>query len=656
MEPETVLDGRYRVQAVLGSGGMGKVWRGFDTLLQREVAVKVLRDDVNAREPKVAERFWAEAAIAARLRHPGITVVYDAGQHNGRGRLPGQLFIVTELLLGGDLDKSLEARPGPRPVRQVADYGSQLAEALAYAHDNGIVHRDLKPSNVFVEAGDRLKICDFGIAAIIDATTRLTQTGTVVGTPAYMSPEQWEGTRPAASMDLYALGCLLYLLLAGRLPFSGENPSVLMRQHFNSAPVPPRDLNSQVPAGLSDLVLALLAKEPRQRPPSARAVRDVLTRLRDVAARPASRGRDTPTEPPGPPAPAPGCPPRSPGPRPGTLPTVPPPPGAPPPPVPAPSFAFSEAGAVRSPARTGLVACASPGEEELDIVAVDRVGRVQGRADSRYAGYVQGDGRWRPWFGADELPGKVTALAEGMSHGSHWAIAAVAGGVPYLKLDNRESEPLCEPGAASPVRLPVRDVAVLYGPGVPEVFALDSGRAVWRMPRPGGSWERWGGSPAPAREAPAAIAMATSAAGHQAFALAEGTRVMMKARAPYGDWSGWGSHDVGRRLTDAACSASERHLAVFALDERGRIWQGLYAPAGGAPSPRSELAPWDAVTPPPGSVTGIAATALDPRRAADDGGVLIAMTADGVVHSARYELAGPGRSRWSPWGPMPALG
>jgi serine/threonine protein kinase len=278
VEPGIVLADRYQCNSLLGYGGMGEVWRGHDRQLAREVAIKVMR----IMDPDTVDlvRFRREAEIAARLQHAGITVVHDVGQHGGR------MFIVMELLRGQDLGALIAAHPGGLRVEQAVDFGIQVAGALAAAHKAGIVHRDLKPQNVFVQDGDRLKVCDFGLARDMNARSRVTITGQVFGTPAYMAPEQWTGNSAAAGADLYALGCVLYEMLTGCQPFDGTNWETLRAQHLGQPPVPPRDRNPQIPRGLNDLVLSLLAKEPESRPENALAVLDSLNRVHDRPKRP----------------------------------------------------------------------------------------------------------------------------------------------------------------------------------------------------------------------------------------------------------------------------------------------------------------------------------------------------------------------------------
>ncbi|WP_327133433.1 protein kinase [Streptomyces sp. NBC_01343] len=266
------LAGRYRLERRLGQGGMGEVWRGHDLMLDRSVAVKVLLEA--ATNDEVVARFRREATIGARLQHPGITVVHDVGQQDGR------LFIVMELLSGEDLSTVL-ARDGGLAVDLAVDLAAQTAEALAVAHGQAVVHRDLKPGNLFLLPGSRIKICDFGIAHSAEATAGWTVTGRIIGTPAYMAPEQWRGERVGARCDLYALGCVLYALVSGAPPFGqAESPYVLMHRHVAEAPLPLREAGTPVPVELDRLVLALLAKEPADRPESAEAVGKALRSLR----------------------------------------------------------------------------------------------------------------------------------------------------------------------------------------------------------------------------------------------------------------------------------------------------------------------------------------------------------------------------------------
>ncbi|MFD8143254.1 protein kinase [Streptomyces sp. NPDC059708] len=275
-----LLADRYRLERRLGAGGMGEVWAGHDLALDRPVAVKVLLEA--ATDEELIARFRREATIGARLQHPGITVVHDVGQHEGR------LFIVMELLPGEDLGAVLARERGGLPAAEAVELAAQTAEALAAAHERAVVHRDLKPQNLFLLPGGRLKICDFGIAHSADATAGWTVTGRMFGTPPYMAPEQWRGEHVDARCDLYALGCVLYALLSGEPPFGqNEGPYVLMRRHIEDSPLPLREAGVAVPEALETLLATLLAKSPPDRPASADAVARA---LRGLAAAGGLRG------------------------------------------------------------------------------------------------------------------------------------------------------------------------------------------------------------------------------------------------------------------------------------------------------------------------------------------------------------------------------
>ncbi|MEU9536768.1 serine/threonine-protein kinase [Streptomyces sp. NPDC048213] len=262
-----VLDNRYRLVEKLGAGGMGQVWRAGDVRLDRDVAVKVIAQNVPA-TGEAAARFRQEARATARLTHPRIVTVHDHGEAQVDGR--PVLFLVMELVPGRSMASFDPAER--RSVETVVDWALQICAGLATAHRAGVVHRDIKPANVMVYGdGERdLKICDFGIARLIEETgTALTGTGTAIGTPAYMSPEQVRGDRDLdGRSDLYSLGCLLYQLLVGRPPFEGSGWSVLA-QHLNGSPEPLRSLRPDVPAALDRLVGSLLRKYPDHRPASA---------------------------------------------------------------------------------------------------------------------------------------------------------------------------------------------------------------------------------------------------------------------------------------------------------------------------------------------------------------------------------------------------
>jgi serine/threonine protein kinase len=259
-----VLAGRYRLDDLLGRGGMGEVWRGWDSRLNRPVAIKVVLPERDT-DPQLVLRLLREAENAAAIDHPGITVVHDVGEQDGAP------FLVMEFLEGEDLKRVLDRCRAGLPVEDVVSVARQAADALAAAHTRGVVHRDIKPANLMLLADGRVKICDFGISRLAEATTGLTA-GNTMGTPSYMAPEQFQGKRSDARTDLYSLGCTLYALLTGRPPFAAESLPALMYQHLNGDPARPSTLRPDIPAPLEQLVLELVARSPGHRPASAHAV------------------------------------------------------------------------------------------------------------------------------------------------------------------------------------------------------------------------------------------------------------------------------------------------------------------------------------------------------------------------------------------------
>jgi serine/threonine protein kinase len=301
--PEELLDERYRLGDRIGSGGMGEVWRAYDQNLHREVAVKLITGLGHSHDPKAAARFVQEARAAARLSSQHIVTVYELGtaRMGGGAAVP---YLVMELLDGRPLDRLIHGGDGLPPLDDAARWAGQMCKALGTAHAAGVVHRDMKPANVLVVEGDAadredsmVKVLDFGTARFLDSTsapTTLTAVGSVVGTPAYMSPEQARGDVPVDERsDLYSLGCILYELVTGRLPFEASAWHVLLRKQMDEPPVPPRHLRPELPVDWEELILALLAKDPDDRPQTAGEVRSRLSALGDRA----------PTAPPLPPLP-----------------------------------------------------------------------------------------------------------------------------------------------------------------------------------------------------------------------------------------------------------------------------------------------------------------------------------------------------------------
>lgn len=267
----TVLSDRYRLEEQIGSGGMGTVWRATDTLLNRSVAVKLLHPAQMA-EPTARERFRTEGRITAGLSHPGIAQVYDYGEEHGRA------FLIMELVVSEPLSQVLREQGG-LSSDQTLDFVCQAAKALAAAHARGVVHRDIKPGNLLVAEDGQLKLTDFGIARG-DMSVTLTQTGMVMGTAQYISPEQASGRPATAASDLYALGVVAYECLAGQPPFTGDSPVALALAHTRDDPP---SLPEHVPADIDDLVFSMLEKDPQDRPSSAGEVAHLAAVIRSNA-------------------------------------------------------------------------------------------------------------------------------------------------------------------------------------------------------------------------------------------------------------------------------------------------------------------------------------------------------------------------------------
>ncbi|MBT2469412.1 serine/threonine protein kinase [Streptomyces sp. ISL-66] len=304
----TTLAGRYELTGLIGSGGMGEVWRGRDLSLERDVAVKVI---ARPSDDKLALRLRAEAKAAAALWDPHVVAVHDFGETVIDQRTV--VYLVMELVDG----RPLGERGGRASVADVVDWGTQICRGLQAAHAAGIVHRDIKPANILLTTAGRIKICDFGIARQA-GVQGLTTAGSVTGTPAYMSPEQARGAETDARSDLYGLGCVLYQLLTGHPPFSGTGWEILA-QHAHQRPVSVRGLRHDVPVALDLVILSLLSKDPADRPPNAHETAERLrggtwqgtidperwaAEWREVRPRPAPRPAPKPPAP-KPPAPKP---------------------------------------------------------------------------------------------------------------------------------------------------------------------------------------------------------------------------------------------------------------------------------------------------------------------------------------------------------------
>ncbi|WP_007023963.1 serine/threonine-protein kinase [Saccharomonospora iraqiensis] len=269
---------RYELRDEIGSGGMGTVWRAFDVVLDREVAVKRISPQAlgsGEAVQELAKRFQREARVTARILHHGVPQVYDAGLDSGAA----ELYLVMEHVHGVPLRAFIDQRE-PLPSSWAAAFGAQIATVLSHAHAVPVVHRDLKPENVLVTDDGAVKILDFGIAAVLRPdTARLTATGTPVGTSLYMSPEQVRGRQVTPHSDLYALGCVLYELVSGFPVFGGDTDIDRWNRHLKATPVPLREVCADVPAELDRLVLDLLAKAPTERPADAAEVYERLLPL-----------------------------------------------------------------------------------------------------------------------------------------------------------------------------------------------------------------------------------------------------------------------------------------------------------------------------------------------------------------------------------------
>ncbi|HUQ62809.1 MAG TPA: protein kinase [Acidimicrobiales bacterium] len=307
VDEERVLVGRYRIVRPIARGAMAEVWEAHDETLGRAVAVKVLHSHL-AQDESFLERFRREAIAAARLAHPNVVATYDTGTDGDVA------FIVMELVHGRTLRQVLSDE-GPMSPRRVIDIGAQVADALNYAHRAGVIHRDVKPANILLCDDGRAKVADFGIAkaaieAIEDATgagpvpggksptstSDLTQSGAIVGTAKYLSPEQVNGEPVDGRSDVYALGVVLYEMVCGRAPYAGETDVAVALQHLSGTPLPPRQVRAGIPRSLESVVLRAMAKSPANRYATAGQLQTALLSvdLRADDAAPTSNREITP--------------------------------------------------------------------------------------------------------------------------------------------------------------------------------------------------------------------------------------------------------------------------------------------------------------------------------------------------------------------------
>jgi eukaryotic-like serine/threonine-protein kinase len=279
---QQTIAGRYEIKHVLGTGGMSSVYCAFDTLLERNVALKVLHDQYGGDEEYV-ERFRREARSVAQLSHPNIVTVIDRGEEDGKQ------FIVFEIIEGENL-KELVERGGPLPVRRALELGLEVGRALAFAHGQGLVHRDVKPQNVLLNDEGRAKVTDFGIARVLDAVGQ-TETGTVLGTSHYIAPEQARGEQIDAQTDIYSFGVVLYELLTGELPYPGDNFLTVAMKHVNDPSPSVLDRRPDTPLRLASLIERCMAKLPADRPASMdEVVRELEACLAELDAKDGGEG------------------------------------------------------------------------------------------------------------------------------------------------------------------------------------------------------------------------------------------------------------------------------------------------------------------------------------------------------------------------------
>jgi uncharacterized protein YraI len=255
-----VIDGRYEIKEMIGRGGMAVVYRAYQPSMERVVAVKVMSPDISGGEQFI-ERFKREARIIARLEHPHILPIFDFGEYNG------QVYMVMRLLESGDLKDWMRSHQFTADEARILI--TRLASALTHAHDAGVIHRDLKPQNVLMDNSGNPYLMDFGIAKAMGATNQMTATGTIMGTPSYMAPEQWRSEMVDARTDIYALGIIAYALLTGHLPFEADTPFSLMYMHFDQYPQPLELLNSTLPATVTEVIFKAISKNPADRYASA---------------------------------------------------------------------------------------------------------------------------------------------------------------------------------------------------------------------------------------------------------------------------------------------------------------------------------------------------------------------------------------------------
>ncbi len=290
----TEIAGRYQVVQKLGAGAFGTVYKVKDKVLGRHLAIKTIRLEglaaAGAGLEEMLNRFKREAEVSAQLKHPNIVTIYDIGEDEGMS------YLAMEFIDGKGLER-LILDSGRLPLDRAASIGAQVADALDFAHKGNVVHRDIKPANIMIEAGDRVKVTDFGIARLMDSGEHLTMTGSLLGTPSYMSPEQARGGAIDGRSDLFSLGCVVYEMLAGKKAFRGESITALIFKIITEEPPPIRDLDPDLPDELVRIVTKAIAKNADQRYQSGQEMKDDLLALTRAGSSPTIRQIETPTAP-----------------------------------------------------------------------------------------------------------------------------------------------------------------------------------------------------------------------------------------------------------------------------------------------------------------------------------------------------------------------
>ena len=268
---DSMIGNRFQINQLIGTGGMSIVYKAWDSTLDRDVAIKVLRQKY-AQTEDVRMRFQQEAKAAARLSHPNIVTVYDSGIDGLR------IYIALQHIEGSTLKLHIQSRGKINLINEL-DYGIQICKGVDHAHTNHIIHCDLKPSNILINESNQIKITDFGLARVMQQSIQ-EQENYFWGSPFYISPEQAQGKSPTIASDIYSLGVVLYQMMTGQLPITGDSVAELLNNHIYVQPVPPRDINERIPLSLNDAILRCLQKDPKKRYRSVSQVRDILANIR----------------------------------------------------------------------------------------------------------------------------------------------------------------------------------------------------------------------------------------------------------------------------------------------------------------------------------------------------------------------------------------